>query len=385
VPDLKKKMLHSAVEAEVIKAQGNEHQFKEKDLGEVPGPGNKVNRKMMTAGLKRDALEQLSQSFAFSRVKPQSYTTYPVALQALLEKLGLLSEKPLAFVEVSRPASRIVVFKEQEIRLTRELPIAGEAKDLDKSALAKDIYRTLLFYNDAYPEERVERLLFAGSFTTPEIEHSLKEKTGAELVRFDPESVFQMEQEVANVHPGCLGLALLDVDRLNFGFVPFSVQEKRKIKKMLVLCSSASIGVILIFILVMSRFSLDLSNLNAFHGGVKGEIKMKEDRLKEMPLEFVSQSIETSQPPWSEILLELAAVVPPGVALKTFSLKNAKRVWRGEVSGMAHGSDEINSLLKVEETQNNFVKSPLFDGVRLTERELQGQQVEFKIIYQLNI
>ena len=154
---------------------------------------------------------------------------------------------------------------------------------------------------------------------------------------------------------------------------------------MLVLCSSASIGVILIFVLVMSRFSLDLSNLDAFHGGIKGEIRMREDRLREMPLEFVSQFIEASQPPWSEILLELAAVVPPGVALKTFSLKNAKRVWRGEVSGMAYGSDEINSLIKVEETQNNFVKSPLFDGVRLTGRELQGQQVEFKIIYQLNI
>jgi len=112
---------------------------------------------------------------------------------------------------------------------------------------------------------------------------------------------------------------------------------------------------------------------------------MKEDRLKEMPLEFVSQSIETSQPPWSEILLELAAVVPPGVALETFTLKKVKRAWRGEVTGVADGTDEINSLLLVEEVQNNFVQSPLFGGVKLTERELQGKQVAFKIIYQLDI
>jgi hypothetical protein len=52
---------------------------------------------------------------------------------------------------------------------------------------------------------------------------------------------------------------------------------------------------------------------------------------------------------------------------------------------LADGTDEINSLLKVEETQNNFFKSPLFDGVKLTERELQGEQVGFKIIYQLNM
>jgi Tfp pilus assembly protein PilN len=144
-------------------------------------------------------------------------------------------------------------------------------------------------------------------------------------------------------------------------------------------------GVLLVFILIMSRLSFDLKDLDAFHGGIKGEIRMKEDRLKEMPLEFISQSIETSQPPWSEILMELAAVVPPGVALSTFTLKDVKRVWRGEVTGVANGSDEINSLLKVEETEDNFSRSPMFDGVKLTERELQGERVEFKIIYQLNI
>jgi Tfp pilus assembly protein PilN len=104
-----------------------------------------------------------------------------------------------------------------------------------------------------------------------------------------------------------------------------------------------------------------------------------------MPLEFISQSIETTQPPWSEVLLELAAVVPSGVALKTLTLKNIKRIWRGEVTGIADGSDEINSLLQVEELQNNFSKSPLFTSVKLIERELQGKQVAFKIIYQLDV
>ncbi|MGB2769931.1 MAG: PilN domain-containing protein, partial [Candidatus Zixiibacteriota bacterium] len=96
-------------------------------------------------------------------------------------------------------------------------------------------------------------------------------------------------------------------------------------------------------------------------------------------------SIETTQPPWSDILLELAAVVPPGVALKTLTLKNVKKMWRGEVTGIADGSDEINSLLQVEELQNSFAKSPLFTGVKLIERKLQGNQVVFKIIYQLDV
>jgi Tfp pilus assembly protein PilN len=157
------------------------------------------------------------------------------------------------------------------------------------------------------------------------------------------------------------------------------------VKKLLTLSSTACLGVALIFVMAISRFSMDLRDLNAFHGGIKGEIKMKQDRLKEMPLEFISQSIETTQPPWSEVLLELAAVVPSGVALKTLTLKNIKRIWRGEVTGIADGSDEINSLLQVEELQNNFSKSPLFTSVKLIERELQGKQVAFKIIYQLDV
>jgi hypothetical protein len=385
VPDLKKKMLSAAVETEVLKAFGADYQFKEKDLGQVPGPGTKVNRKMMAAGIKRAGLEELYGMFADSRTKPSLYTTYPTALHGLLDKLQVLSDKPLAFIQVEKPLCRIVVFKGEEIRLTRELPVSDGAEDAETSGLGKDIYRTLLFYNDTYPEERAERLMFAGSCVTPEMVESLKQKTGAEIVPFDPAAVFETDRQTACVHPGCLGLALLEPDRLDFGFVPFSVQEKRRIKRTLVLCSSAAAGVFLVFILILSRLSFDLKDLDAFHGGIKGEIRMKEDRLREMPLEFVSQSIETSQPPWSEILMELAAAVPPGVALSTFTLKDVKRVWRGEVTGVADGSDEINSLLKVEETEDNFTKSPLFDGVKLTERELQGERVEFKIIYQLSI
>jgi Tfp pilus assembly protein PilN len=167
--------------------------------------------------------------------------------------------------------------------------------------------------------------------------------------------------------------------------MPFSVQEKKRVKRVLALSTSACLGVFLIFALVISRSSLELRNLNVFDRGMHGKIRMKEDRLREMPLEFVSQSIETSQPPWSEILLELAAVVPEGVALKSFTMKKLRNKWQGYVEGVANGSDEINSLLQVEEIQNNFVQSPLFEGAKLTERELKGRAVRFKIIYQLDI
>jgi hypothetical protein len=384
VPDLKKNMLDSAVETEVIKASGSDYQFRYEALGEAPGPGNKVNRKVMAVGAKRESLEEVSQMFGSSRIKPDLYTTYPVSLQALLRKLEVLSDEPLAFIDLDRSACRIVAFKGEEIRLSRELPVPEGELDSGDSGLGKDIYRTLLFYNDTYPEERLAKLIFAGGLGTSEVGKNLSAKTGAEIVPFDPQASFDGPDEL-QVHPGCLGLAFLDEGRCNFTFVPSSIQEKRKVKKLLVLSSTACLGVALIFVMGISRFSMDLRGLNAFHGGIKGEIKMKEDRLKEMPLEFVSQSIESTQPPWSEVLLELAAVVPPGVALETLTLRNIKKIWRGEITGVADGSDEINSLLQVEELQNNFGKSPLFISVKLIERELQGKQVAFKMIYQLDI
>jgi hypothetical protein len=385
VPNMKKKMLHSSVETEVIKAFGNDYQFKEMDLGEVRGPGNKVNRKIMAVGLKRNTLEELFRIFTNSKNKPSMYTTYPMALKALLERMGALGDDPLAFMELTHPVSRVVVFCGKEIRLTRDLPTAEKGKDPESSALAKDIYRTLLFYNDTYPEERVKRLMFAGSLISPEIEKNSHQKTAAQIVPFTPENFFHTVEGQSDLHPGCLGLALLNPERCDFAFVPFSVQEKRKVKKTLALSISTSLGILLLFALIISRFSWDLRNLDLFYRGIQGEIKMKEDRLKEMSLEFVSQSIETSQPPWSEILWELAAVVPQGVALKTFTLKKVKRNWLGEVTGLADGQDEINSLLQVEEMQTSFIQSPLFKGVKLIERELQGRQVKFKIIYQLDI
>ena len=100
IPDLKGKMFTAALVAEVTKTFGVAYQFKSQDLGEVPGAGNKVNRKMMTAGMKRDTLEELSRLFDSSSTKPDIFTTYPLALQALVQKLELVSEEPMGFLEL---------------------------------------------------------------------------------------------------------------------------------------------------------------------------------------------------------------------------------------------------------------------------------------------
>jgi len=318
-------------------------------------------------------------------VRPNIFTTYPIALQVLVGELGFLSEESLGFLDLDHPTSRMVIFKGDEIRLTREVNVLEEEKDPDRSALATDIYRTLLFYTETYPNEMVTKLVFAGNSSTTKCIDILTQKTGAQIIPFLPETIFQGIEEVPHIHPGCLGLALLDPNGFDFRFMAISVQKKRKMKKTLTLSTSVTLGILLIFILAISRLSLNLKNLNVYHGGIKGEIKMKEDRLKELGLEFVSHSIESSQPPWSEILLEMAATVPVGVVFESFTLKKVKRLWRGEIVGLAEGSDEISSLLLVEKVQNNFIQSPLFKGVRLTERELQGKRVEFRLSYQLNM
>ena len=385
MPGIKSKMLKEAVENEIIKAVGNDYQFKQQDLGEVSGPGNKVSRKIMTVGIKRNALEELSQVFGNSRIKPNLFTTYPAALQILLEKMGLLSEETLAFVEIAHPRSRIVIFKGKEIRVTRELPLADKEKDSESSALAKDIYRTFLFYTESFPNEKVTKLVIAGNSSTAEILQNLRQKTGVETIPFSPEPLLEGTEDISNLHPGCLGLALVDPDHFSFGFIPFSVQEKRRIKKRVTLFSFIFLSTLLIFVLAILRLSLNLKNQNLYQGRVKGEIKMKEERMKELSLELVSHSIETSQPPWSEILLELAATVPSGVSLTSMTMKRTKNGWAGEVCGIADGSDEITSLVLVEMLQNNFIQSPLFTGTRLTEKKLEGKRVAFKIIYQLEV
>jgi hypothetical protein len=386
LPNMKSRILKAAIETEVIKTFGNDYQFKEQDLGEVAGPGNKVNRKMMTAGIKRNALEELSQMFADSPIKPSIFTTYPASLHMLLEKMGLVSEEAAAFVDCAHPRSRIIIFKGKEIRVTRELPLNEKERDPEGSALAKDIYRTLLFYTESFPNEKVTKLVIAGNSTTSEIVENVKQKTGVEITPFSPEPLLQGAEDISRrIHPGCLGLALVNPTSFTFGFVPFSVQEKRKMKKMVSLFSFIFFSILLLFVLAIFRLSLNLKNLNLYQGGVKGEIKMKEDRMKELALELVSHSIETSQPPWTGILLELSATVPPGVSFKSMTLKKTRKGWAGEVYGFADGMDEISSLVLVEELQNNFIQSPLFTGTKLAEKKLEGKRVAFKITYQLKV
>jgi hypothetical protein len=383
LPNLKGRMLKEAVKNEVIKAFGNGYQFEQQDLGEIVVPGLKANRNTMVVGIERKTLEELSQIFAGFSIKPSIFTTYPLALQTLLEKMGLLSDEAVGFVEISHPRSRIVIFKGKEIRLTRELPLAEGEKDPESSALAKDIYRTLLFYTESFPNEKVAKIVISGNSITSEISENLKQKAGVEIFLFSAQPLFQGIEDTSRVYPGCLGLALINPDRFSFKFIPFSVQEKGRIKKRVTLFSFIFLGMLLMFALFIFRLSWDLRDLNVHQVGIKGEIKMKEDRMKDLALELVSNSIETSQPNWSEILLELAAVVPSGVSLKSMTIKKAKNGWAGELYGTAEGEDEIASLVLVEELQNNFLKSPLFTGTKVAEKKLEGEKITFKIVYQL--
>jgi len=383
LPNLKGKTLTEAVKNEVIKAFGNNYQFEQQDLGEVVVPGSKVSRIITTVGIERKTLEELSQIFAGFSIKPSVFTTYPLALQTLLEKMGLLSDEALGFVEIAHPRSRIVIFKGKETRLTRELPLAEGEKEPESSALAKDIYRTLLFYTESFPNEKVAKMVIAGNSITSEISENLKQKAGVEILPFSPLPLFQGIEDTSRVYPGCLGLALINPDRFSFKFIPFSVQEKGMIKKRVTQFSFIFLGILLIFALFIFRLSWDLRNLNVHQGGIKGEIKMKEDRMKDLALEFVSHTIDASQPPWSEILMELAAVVPSGVSFKSMTIRKAKNGWAGEVNGIAEGEDELASLVLVEELQNNFLKSPLFAGVKMIEKKLEGEKITFKITYQL--
>jgi len=384
LPNLKGKTLTEAVKNEVMKAYGGNYQFEQLDLGETVASGSKTNIITTTAGIEIKALQEMSQVFAGSSLKPGLFTTYPLALQALLEIMGLLSEdEAVGFVEISHPRSRIVIFKGKEIRVTRELPLAEGENEPENSALAKDIYRTILFYTESFPDEKVSKIVIAGNSITSEISENLKQKTGLEIFPFNAQSFFQGTEDNSGVYPGCLGLALINPDRFRFKFVPLSVQEKRKTRKRLSLFSLISVIILLVFTSVIFRLSLDAKYLNGYEGGIKGEIKMKEDTMKGMALELVSHSIENSQPRWSEILLELAAVVPPGIALKSMTIRKIKNGWSGDICGSADGQDEITSLVFVEELQNNFLKSPLFTGTKVVEKKLEGEKINFKITYQL--
>jgi hypothetical protein len=382
LPNLKGKTLSEAVKNEVVKAFGNNYQFEQQDLGEVVVPGSKASRIITTAGIERKTLEELSQIFAGFSIKPSIFTTYPLALQTLLEKMGLLSDEALGVVEISHPRSRIVFFKGKETRLIRELPLAEGEKDPESSALAKDIYRTLLFYTETFPNEKVAKIVIVGNSITSEISENLTQKAGVEILSFSAQPLFQGIEDTS-IYPGCLGLALINSSRFSFKFIPFSVQEKGRIKKRVTLFSFIFLGILLFFVLFIFRLSWNLRDLNIHQVGTKGEIRMKEDRMKDLALEFVSHTVDASQPAWSEILMELAAVVPSGVSFKSMTIRKAKNGWSGEVTGVAEGEDELASLVLVEELQNNFSKSPLFTGIKMVEKKLEGEKITFKITYQL--
>jgi hypothetical protein len=378
LPPLKGKLLKSSIQQETQKIFEEESEYLYEELEQVEEGTAGTQAKVMVVGLGRKHLEELVSLFSNHKTKPSIFTTYPLAVRTLLERIGELKENEnVAFVDVSGDKSRILIFKGKEIRITRGLPLNMEEGVGETDRLIKDIHQTVLFYTENFPQDKIEKIIVGGSFKPSDFLEALKKKVDLKVVPVWAEEIFQGSNEELLTYPGCLGLALLTPKKFQFSLVPTSIKEKRKNKKMATLLAAVFIGVVLFILGANLKYSLDWLRLLDDEKAVQGEIKKRENELKELSVELVSNSVE-AQPSWTDFLLELARLVPDDITLNSLTVKRAGKKWQAEINGIIQGEDKVESFYRVEELRILFNQSTIWASPNL-ERKLEGDNLKFKV------
>jgi len=378
MPPLKGNLLKSSIQQETKKFFEEESEYLYEELGQVEVETAGTQARVMVVGLGKKHLEELVSLFHTSRTKPSIFTTYPLAVRTLLEKIGeLKGDENIAFVDVSGDRSRILIFKGKEIRITRGLPLKIEEGVGETDRLIRDIHQTILFYTENFPQDKIEKIVVGGSFKPSDFLEALKKKVELKVVPVWAEEIFQGSNEELLTYPGCLGLALLTPKKFQFSLVPTSIKETRKNRKIATILVSVFIGITLFILGANLKYSLDWINLLDDEKAVQGEIKKRENELKELSVELVSNSVE-AQPGWTDFLLELARIVPDDITLNSLTVKRAGKKWQAEINGVIQREDKIESFFRAEELRILFNQSTLWANPNL-ERKLEGENLKFKV------
>lgn len=378
LPSLKKKLLPEAVEKETKKFLEEESEYTYEELGQVEETTTGIQNKMMVVGLGRKHLEELASLLTSYKAKSIFFTTYPIAVRVLLEQTGELKEnETVAFVDVSGERSRILIFKGKEIRITRGLPLGSEEGKGVTERLIKDIRQTVLFYTENYPQDKITKIVLGGSFKPSDFVEALKKQVDLNIVPLWAEEVFEGSNEELLTFPGCLGLALLNPMKFHFSLVPVSIKEKKKNRKTAAMLASVFAFVVLLILGANLKYSLDWLGLLDKERAVQGEIKKRETELKELATELISDSVE-KQPAWAEFLLELARVIPEDITLNSLTVKKSGKKWKGELTGLIQGYDNVERFYRAEELRILINQSSSWTNPVL-ERKLEGDDLKFKI------
>jgi len=378
MPPLKGNLLKSSIQQETKKIFEEESEYLYEELGQVEVETAGTQAKVMVVGLGRKHLEELVSLFSNFKTKPSIFTTYPLAVRTLLEKIGeLKGDENVAFVDVSGDRSRILIFKGKEIRITRGLPLKMEEGVGETDRLIRDIHQTILFYTENFPQDKIEKIVVGGSFKPSDFLEALKKKVELKVVPVWAEEIFQGSNEELLTYPGCLGLALLTPKKFQFSLVPTSIKETRKNRKIATILVSVFVGITLFILGANLKYSLDWLNLLDDEKAVQGEIKKRENELKELSAELIYNSVE-AQPAWTDFLLELARLVPDDITLNSLTVKRAGKKWQAEINGIIQGEDKVESFYRAEELRILFNQSTIWASPNL-ERKLEGENLKFKV------
>ena len=379
IPLMKPNEIGSAVEYEVKKYVP----FNLKDLSyayhSIPIVENKIKKfRIVFVAVKKEFLEKCSRIMEQAGLTAVFTEPAPMSLvRALLFKKLIPHDQNIALVQIESKEGRVIFIHNDIVFFVREFPIGIRAEDVPgeelkfiKTRLLNEVRNSLDFYNRQYAESVPQMFVLAGA----DEQHYgawLQDELGRAVKLIDPLSIAHVQE---NGDPmglvNAYGVALADEGKSKvvfnlsrrtvkhspsfMGQAPIDFQEYLGAIKIVLICAVVLVGVFFLTQWGLSGYQKSIDDLSAQQGRfndstmdeIQAKIKKDSDRLDGYKKINITSDV-------SSIFIQISALLPDGVWLKSFIVKRSQTtsLWDVEITGSAYAK----SLNEEVKAVNDFV------------------------------
>lgn len=361
---------------------GDEVEASFEELGVVEEGGESRLRVLATA-VGREELDALARIFHGVRVEPALLTTTPLAHREFLRARGLLDAGAVACLDLEVERSSLMVYKDNEIRVIRNLPYGSAVGGEDLGLLLTDIKQTFFFHGAKFRGEPVTRLVVAGAPAGWDRLAALASGLDLEVVPLPTDGLVAAGagNDLAG-YETCLGLALLEPERFPHALVPGFLRVARRDRALVRWFAAAAAVLAVGFALPAALMSREAKLASVREVAARRDLRRMEAWLSAKKQAMIARSIMAEQPAWEHLARELVAIVPAQVLLASLTVQQQGDAWEGSATGQVLDPGQVHGLRLTRVLQERLGRSPFFIDP-IVEPQLEGDVVAFTIRFRV--
>lgn len=363
----------------------------------LPGTTGEEEQTVLVAAVHRPFVMEAVGVLMEAGLTPVQVSIIPLALAGIMQALPVEPDEANLCLDLRPHAATLTFCRGRDLRLVRLVTPDAEAAAIDQEEedqlkrLIDEIWLSLAYYQERFPEEKIHRLWIAGPLNDLQrVEPALRDAVGIPVECVDLSTVFP-EGKDGPLPPGLAAAAGVFLEPWEMNLLPLDVRRAPQMKMVRTwtryVATAALLGILawigienLIVRYKRQEVADQQAVLQRLTPLAQELTRTQEARQSRIPQLHIYEEPLAYSRRWLGALKELSALTPPAVTITALESNNTEGI---KVKGLAF-ADKEPSEVALSEFMTNLSHSPYFQNVQLrTSKEAGGYPVrtlEFDLV-----